>query len=156
MLPCTGVPVDSRTCARRITTRIVEVFDPLVDPACGSAEDFLMTHDEELLHIDQVIDRLGTRFPDVPREGIEQVVRSAHEHFATGKVRDFVPLLVERLAREKLQGLVPVVAVEPEAAPKASSEVIGSEVIARRRWWPGWLRGWYPDTRMSIAAAAAE
>ncbi|RZL75323.1 MAG: hypothetical protein EOP32_31715 [Rhodococcus sp. (in: high G+C Gram-positive bacteria)] len=118
-----------------------------------------MTHDEELQHIDQVIDRLDTRFPDLPRESIERVVRSAHEHFATGKVRDFVPLLVERLAREKLQGLVPVVPVEPEAAPKAGSEVIGSEVIgaemiARRRGWSGWLRGWYPDTRMSIAAAA--
>ncbi|MFD6061822.1 three-helix bundle dimerization domain-containing protein [Rhodococcus wratislaviensis] len=116
-----------------------------------------MTHDEELLHIDQVIDRLDSRFPDLPRESIEQVVRSAHEHFATGKVRDFVPLLVERLAREKLQGLV--VPVEPEAAPKAGSEVMssepmGAEVIARRRWLAGWLRGWYPDTRMSIAAAA--
>ncbi|MFF2115461.1 hypothetical protein CJ179_30595 [Rhodococcus sp. ACS1] len=115
-----------------------------------------MTHDEELLHIDQVIDRLDSRFPDLPRESIEQVVRSAHEHFATGKVRDFVPLLVERLAREKLQGLVPVVPVEPEAAPKAGSEVMSSEVIARRRSWAGWLRGWYPDTRMPIAAAATE
>ncbi|MGW4340572.1 three-helix bundle dimerization domain-containing protein [Rhodococcus koreensis] len=123
-----------------------------------------MTHDEELLHIDQVIDRLDSRFPDLPRESIEQVVRSAHEHFATGKVRDFVPLLVERLAREKLQGLVPVVPVvpvEPEAAPKAGSEVIasevaGAEVIARRRSWAGWLRGWYPDTRLPIAAAAPE
>lgn len=113
LLPCTGVPVDSRTCVRSTTTRIVEVFDPFVDPACGSAEDFLMTHDEELLHIEQVIDRLGTRFPDLPREGIEQVVRLAHEHFAAGKVRDFVPLLVERLAREKLQGLAPVVPVVP-------------------------------------------
>ncbi|MDT2009464.1 hypothetical protein FXW78_46755 [Rhodococcus opacus] len=119
-----------------------------------------MTHDEELLHIDQVIDRLDTRFPDLPRESIEQVVRSAHEHFATGKVRDFVPLLVERLAREKLQGLAPVapvapvVPVVPVAPPKVSSEVADSEVIARHRWWPGWLRGWYPDTRMSIAAAA--
>ncbi|MDF3312478.1 hypothetical protein P3H15_46895 [Rhodococcus sp. T2V] len=118
-----------------------------------------MTHDEELLHIDQVIDRLDTRFPDLPRESIEQVVRSAHEHFATGKVRDFVPLLVERLAREKLQGLAPIIPVEPEAAPKAGSEVMGAEVmgaevIARRRWWAGWLRGWYPDTRMSIAVAA--
>ncbi|WP_371737008.1 three-helix bundle dimerization domain-containing protein [Rhodococcus opacus] len=28
-------------------------------------------------------------------------------HFANRKVRDFVPLLVERLAREKLQALVP-------------------------------------------------
>ncbi len=72
-----------------------------------------MTHDEELLHIDQVIDRLGTRFPDLPREGIEQVVRSAHEHFATGKVRDFVPLLVERLAREKLQGWCPSLPSSP-------------------------------------------
>ena len=128
-------------------------------PPVGTAEDFFMTHDEELLHIDQVIDRLDMRFPDLPRESIEQVVRSAHEHFATGKVRDFVPLLVERLAREKLQGLAPIVPVEPEAAPKAgsevmSAEVMGAEVIARRRWWAGWLRGWYPDTRMSIVAAA--
>ncbi|GCE38184.1 hypothetical protein Rhow_001223 [Rhodococcus wratislaviensis] len=62
--------------------------------------------------------------------------------------------VVDRLAREKLQGLAPVVPVEPEAAPKAKSEVIGSEVIARRRWWACWLRGWYPDARMSIVAAA--
>ncbi|GAF45453.1 three-helix bundle dimerization domain-containing protein [Rhodococcus wratislaviensis] len=102
-----------------------------------------MTHDEELLHIDQVIDRVDTRFPDLPQEGIERVVRSAHEHFATGKVRDFVPLLVERLAREKLQGLVPA---EPVAPPKAGSEVIGAEMIARR-WWSGWLAGCEAGTR---------
>ncbi|MFC0453341.1 three-helix bundle dimerization domain-containing protein [Rhodococcus jostii] len=118
-----------------------------------------MTHDEELLHIDQVIDRLGARFPELPRESIEQVVRSAHEHFAKGKVRDFVPLLVERLAREKLQGLVPVMPVVPVSPPNAGSEVIGSEVIgseaiARRRWWSGLLRGWYPDTRIAGVVAA--
>ncbi|MFD9668409.1 three-helix bundle dimerization domain-containing protein [Rhodococcus sp. NPDC059968] len=66
-----------------------------------------MTRDEELLHIDKVIDRLDVRYPDVTRESIEQVVHSAHQHFVNGKVRDFVPLLVERLAREKLQALVP-------------------------------------------------
>ncbi|MBC2638217.1 MULTISPECIES: three-helix bundle dimerization domain-containing protein [unclassified Rhodococcus (in: high G+C Gram-positive bacteria)] len=120
-----------------------------------------MTPDEELLHIDQVIDRLDARFPDLPRESIEQVVRSAHAHFANGKVRDFVPLLVERLAREKLQGLVPVDPVVPLAAPTAGAEMagvemIGAEMIARRRWWSGWLRGWYPDTRMAIVVAAPE
>ncbi|RZL81882.1 MAG: hypothetical protein EOP32_13775 [Rhodococcus sp. (in: high G+C Gram-positive bacteria)] len=66
-----------------------------------------MTNDEELHHIEQVIDRFDTRYPDVPRESIEQVVHSAHRHFANGKVRDFVPLLVERAAREKIRGLVP-------------------------------------------------
>ncbi|ANS31405.1 hypothetical protein R1CP_33950 [Rhodococcus opacus] len=60
-----------------------------------------------MLHIDHVIDRQDVRYPDLPRESIEQVVHSAHEHFANRKVRDFVPLLVERLAREKLQALVP-------------------------------------------------
>jgi len=33
-------------------------------------------------------------------------VRSAHGQFADRKVRDFVPLLVERAAREKIQELV--------------------------------------------------
>ncbi|MDT2009454.1 hypothetical protein FXW78_46685 [Rhodococcus opacus] len=66
-----------------------------------------MTNDEELHHIEQVIDRLERRFPDVARESIEQVVHSAHRHFANGKVRDFVLLLVERAAREKIRGLVP-------------------------------------------------
>jgi len=33
-------------------------------------------------------------------------VRSAHSHFADRKVRDFVPLLVEQAAREKIQELV--------------------------------------------------
>lgn len=113
-----------------------------------------MTRDDELQRIDQVIGRLDARFPDLPRESIERVVRSAHEHFANGKVRDFVPLLVERLAREKLQCLVPVDPedpVVPLAVPTA-----GAEVIARRRWWLGWMRGWYPDTRMSIVVATPE
>ncbi|BAH55947.1 MULTISPECIES: three-helix bundle dimerization domain-containing protein [Rhodococcus] len=65
-----------------------------------------MTNDEELLHIERVIDRLDTRYPDIARESIEEVVRSAHAHFVNGKVRDFVPLLVERAARERIQGLV--------------------------------------------------
>ncbi|MFC9769604.1 three-helix bundle dimerization domain-containing protein [Rhodococcus jostii] len=66
-----------------------------------------MTRDDELLHIDKVIDCLDVRYPDLPRESIEQVVHSAYAHFAQCTVRDFVPLLVERLAREKLHTLVP-------------------------------------------------
>lgn len=114
-----------------------------------------MTNDEELLHIDQVIDRLGMRFPELPRESIEQVVHSAHEHFANGKVRDFVPLLVERLAREKLQRMAPIAPAAPPAAPVAEPKT-GAEVIAVGRWrWSGWLRGWYPDVRMPMIVVVA-
>ncbi|MGY4785804.1 three-helix bundle dimerization domain-containing protein [Rhodococcus opacus] len=38
---------------------------------------------------------------------MEKIVHSAHAHFANGKVRDFVPLLVERSSRKKIEGLVP-------------------------------------------------
>jgi len=58
------------------------------------------------LHVTRVIDRLETRHPDISREAIEEVVRSAHSHFADRKVCGFVPLLVERAAREKIQELV--------------------------------------------------
>ncbi|HEY9417634.1 hypothetical protein AXA44_27450 [Rhodococcus sp. SC4] len=65
-----------------------------------------MLNDEEQLHLTRVIDRLQTRYPDVSRDTIDEVVRSAHGQFADRKVRDFVPLLVERAAREKIQELV--------------------------------------------------
>ncbi|MFC9840438.1 three-helix bundle dimerization domain-containing protein [Rhodococcus sp. NPDC127530] len=35
------------------------------------------------------IDRLDTRYPDVARESIEQVVCSAHRHFGNGEARDY-------------------------------------------------------------------
>ncbi|MGV9868924.1 three-helix bundle dimerization domain-containing protein [Rhodococcus koreensis] len=100
-----------------------------------------MTHEDELAHIDQAIDRLDRRFPDLSREEVERVVRSAHERFAGGTVRDFVPLLVERHARETLQKRVPVVAVaaDPSALP---TQAFGDGAVARRRRWPGWMPGW--------------
>ncbi|GAF43328.1 three-helix bundle dimerization domain-containing protein [Rhodococcus wratislaviensis] len=64
-----------------------------------------MTNDEEILHVEHVIERLVVRYPDLPRETVEKIVHSAHAHYANGKVRDFVPLLVERNAREMIQGL---------------------------------------------------
>ncbi|WP_407719933.1 three-helix bundle dimerization domain-containing protein [Rhodococcus opacus] len=47
---------------------------------------------------------LGTRTsPGTPST---EVVRSAHSRFADRKVHDFVLLLIERAAREKIQELV--------------------------------------------------
>ncbi|WP_397494251.1 three-helix bundle dimerization domain-containing protein [Rhodococcus sp. WB9] len=52
------------------------------------------------------MDGLQSRYPDVSRDTIDEVVRSAHSRFADRTVHDFVLLLIERAAREKIQELV--------------------------------------------------
>ncbi|MDV6271405.1 three-helix bundle dimerization domain-containing protein [Rhodococcus globerulus] len=65
-----------------------------------------MTNDEEDRLIAQTQARLTTKFPSVSAEAVAEVVASAHAHFAGHRIRDFVPLLVERMAKEKLSTLV--------------------------------------------------
>jgi hypothetical protein len=45
--------------------------------------------------------RLEARFPDLDVEVVEAAVRVAHSEL-TGHVRDFVPVLVEHAARDRL------------------------------------------------------
>lgn len=54
-------------------------------------------------HIDAVRDRLGTAFPDVPRPVIDETIASELARFDDRSIRDFVPLFVERKARETLR-----------------------------------------------------
>ncbi|MEE2034991.1 three-helix bundle dimerization domain-containing protein [Rhodococcus chondri] len=61
-----------------------------------------MRGDDEMLQIEQVIARLSTRYPTVPAGDIETTVRIIHQRFVHGKVRDFVPLLVEKAARRQI------------------------------------------------------
>lgn len=65
-----------------------------------------MTNDEEDRMIAQTRTRLTTKYPSVPAETVARAVASAHAHFAGHRIRDFVPLLVERMAKEKLSTLV--------------------------------------------------
>ncbi|MCA1008953.1 hypothetical protein LCL87_24855 [Rhodococcus hoagii] len=58
-----------------------------------------MEADGEALQIDQVIERLIIRHPAVPPGEVERVVRGIHARFVDGKVREFIPLLVEKAAR---------------------------------------------------------
>lgn len=61
-----------------------------------------MTKDEELRAIGKVVERLAERFPTVPRPSIEEAVRAEHGALDGGRVRDFVPVLVERAAKARL------------------------------------------------------
>ena len=45
--------------------------------------------------------RLQARFPDLDSEVVEAAVRLSHSKL-TGRVRDFVPVLVEHAARDRL------------------------------------------------------
>ena len=57
---------------------------------------------EELRALADVVDRLAARFPGVSREHIEDVVQQEHRLLDTGRVRVFVPVLVEHAARDRL------------------------------------------------------
>ena len=52
----------------------------------------------------RLIDRLAARFPDRPRAGIERIVWQEHRRFDGRPVRNYVVLLVERAARDRLRG----------------------------------------------------
>jgi hypothetical protein len=51
--------------------------------------------------LEQVRSRLVERFPHVPVETVHLTVQDIHNRF-DGRVRDYVPILVEREARARL------------------------------------------------------
>ncbi len=73
--------------------------------------------------VQAVEERLRSRFPDVDPDIVKEVVHGTHAEL-TGPVRDFVPVLVEHAARERLAEQ-PVPRVLP--APPSPGE--GGDVI---------------------------
>ena len=55
--------------------------------------------------IKQLVDRLRNNYPDVPADTVATVVHVNHARFDGHPVRDFVPLFVERAAKEELTRL---------------------------------------------------
>ena len=64
-----------------------------------------MTRDiaDENAAMDQVAERLAARFPTVAAETIVAIVREVYLALADARVRDFIPVLVEREAKTRLQ-----------------------------------------------------
>lgn len=63
-----------------------------------------MDREKELAEVVGVQERLGERFPQLGPEVVEAAVRLAHSEL-TGDIRDFVPLLVEHAARDRLSAI---------------------------------------------------
>lgn len=60
---------------------------------------------DEQQGVQQVVDRLAERFPDVDRARIAEIVDEEHHTFDGRKVRDFVPVLVEKSAKRRVKAL---------------------------------------------------
>jgi CRISPR/Cas system-associated exonuclease Cas4 (RecB family) len=57
---------------------------------------------EERAQIDAVERRLAQKYTELPYDHVAAVVQHVHARFNQSTVRDYVPLLVERRAREEL------------------------------------------------------
>jgi hypothetical protein len=68
-----------------------------------TAQTEAMDNAEEERAVEDVIDRLIGRFPDVPREYIVTVVHETHLELEGNPIRDFVPVLVEKQAKKRLR-----------------------------------------------------
>ncbi|MGI9821723.1 three-helix bundle dimerization domain-containing protein [Agromyces sp. Marseille-Q5079] len=55
--------------------------------------------------VEEVVDRLATKYPGVERAEIEKIVAEEHQSFDGHPVRDFVPVLVEKHAKTRVKHL---------------------------------------------------
>ena len=58
---------------------------------------------EELRALGHVVDRLAEKYPSMPRKHIEDIVEQEHRSLDTGRVRHYVPILVEHAVRDRLR-----------------------------------------------------
>lgn len=63
------------------------------------------TADEEVRAVEEVIERLSEKYPDLDRDVIAATVAAEYESFAGKPVRDFVPVLVEKNTKKALKAL---------------------------------------------------
>jgi hypothetical protein len=97
---------------------------------------------EERVQIDAVERRLVQKYAELPHDHVAAVVQHVYAGFNQSKLRDYVPLLVERRAREVLaRSAAALAAVAAVPIPA----VAGSDTIAvlhQRPEWRSATRAW--------------
>jgi len=58
--------------------------------------------DEEDIAVEHAAERLAERYPDFPRQRIDELVEKHYEQFEGAPVRDFVPVLIEHDVKQVL------------------------------------------------------
>jgi hypothetical protein len=82
-----------------------------------------MHPDDERILVERIPDRLAAHFPGVARARIAAVVEEEYRRFDGRPIRDFVPVLTEHQARDRLrsEGADEVFASPPELAPSEAA-----------------------------------
>jgi CRISPR/Cas system-associated exonuclease Cas4 (RecB family) len=80
---------------------------------------------EERAQIDAVEHRLAQKYAQLPHDHVAGVVQHVYARFNQSKLRDFVPLLVERRAGEQLA----LSTVDREAVANLDCAVEDSEIV---------------------------
>ncbi len=62
----------------------------------------MLAPEDEVKAVSDVTQRLAMSFPDVDVVDVEHAVHQSYEAFTDKPIRDFVPVLVERMARDDL------------------------------------------------------
>jgi hypothetical protein len=104
---------------------------------------------EERAQIDAVELRLAQKYAELPHDHVADVVQRAYARFNQSIVRDYVPLLVERRARE-------VLARSAAVADVPTPAVAGSETVAVRHKRPEWRWATWAWLCARFAAPAAK
>ena len=62
-----------------------------------------MIHAEEERAISEVVERLAKRFPQLPVDQVASTVERSRPEFDAAPIREYVPLFVERSAKNRLR-----------------------------------------------------
>ncbi|GAA4060521.1 three-helix bundle dimerization domain-containing protein [Agromyces indicus] len=78
-----------------------------------------MHAEDERTLVGRIPDRLAAHFPEIAPERIAEVVEQEYRRFDGRPIRDFVPVLTEHQARDRLraEGTAEVFASPPDLAP---------------------------------------
>jgi hypothetical protein len=83
----------------------------------------MSTKPDEDRAIDEVVTRLSERFPALARDHVHAIVQEELHRFDGGRVRDFVPVLVERAAKKRLREEAEPVEVRADGAAASAAPV---------------------------------
>jgi hypothetical protein len=98
------------------------VYKTRLDPCENGGQNIGMPQ-EDRVQIGDVERRLAKKYATLPEDHIAAVVRHAYARFQSSRVRDFIPLLVERRADEELEELSVL-------RPDLAAVVVGDLVVA--------------------------
>ena len=63
----------------------------------------MLKPEDEAKAVSMIVQRLQESFPQVPADQVQHLVHRSYEEFTGRPIRDFVPVLVERMARNDLR-----------------------------------------------------